>query len=258
MTNQMNNKRMNKKKSQVFQALAEAPRKTKKWFFFSVSLMVHGVLLAALVISPMLAAGSMPTVTYINANLINVPALPKVPNGKPQSTGKKTVRKTKPKPVKPKPRPVQTQAFVAPTVIPDTIQEEELTAADIGGGGMGVIGAPYDPNQEDTNSPMDYNTTGGPNNNQVVTVVTKPKLIRSAAPNYPRVAEKSQVQGAVVVRAVTDIYGRVIEARAVSGHPLLKKAAIDAVKKWVYEPYIISGIPKPVSFVVTIRFNLKN
>jgi outer membrane biosynthesis protein TonB len=48
------------------------------------------------------------------------------------------------------------------------------------------------------------------------------------------------------------------QARVISGHPLLNDAALSAIKQWVYEPYILNGIPKPVIFTATVTFTLQN
>jgi outer membrane biosynthesis protein TonB len=37
----------------------------------------------------------------------------------------------------------------------------------------------------------------------------------------------------------------------------LNQAAIDAVKQWVYEPFVKDGKPTPIAFTVTVRFQLK-
>ncbi len=67
----------------------------------------------------------------------------------------------------------------------------------------------------------------------------------------------AHVVGRVEIDASTDIYGRVIEARVTSGNALLNGAALEAVKKWIYEPYLVNGIPRPVRFTVTITFSLE-
>jgi protein TonB len=82
------------------------------------------------------------------------------------------------------------------------------------------------------------------------------KLIRRVTPIYPSVALAARIQGVVIVEATTDIYGRVREARVVSGQPLLNDAALQAVRQWVYEPYLSNGIPRPVTFTVTVTFSL--
>ena len=47
-----------------------------------------------------------------------------------------------------------------------------------------------------------------------------------------------------------------MEKQVRSGPPPLRAASIDAVRRWVYEPYIIDGKPKPVRFTVMLRFRL--
>ncbi len=91
-----------------------------------------------------------------------------------------------------------------------------------------------------------------------VTSVQRPKLIKQVKPTYPQVALTARIQGVVVVEAMTDIYGRVKQARIITGHPLLNDSALTAVRQWIYEPYIINGIPKPVIFTVTVTFSLQN
>lgn len=38
--------------------------------------------------------------------------------------------------------------------------------------------------------------------------------------------------------------------------PKLDKAAVDAVKQWIYEPFILDGIPRPVVFTIRVTFKL--
>jgi len=87
--------------------------------------------------------------------------------------------------------------------------------------------------------------------------IEKPKLIRSPAPEYPKEALKAGIEGKVVIDAVTDTFGRVVDAQVASGPPELRTAALDALKQWVYEPYIKDGKPAAVKFTVIMKFNLK-
>jgi len=75
-------------------------------------------------------------------------------------------------------------------------------------------------------------------------------------PIYPELALRVRVQGVVVIEARTDAYGRVRDTRVISGQPLLNDAAETAVKQWLYEPYLVNGMPRPVVFVVTVTFSL--
>ena len=81
-------------------------------------------------------------------------------------------------------------------------------------------------------------------------------MIKKVKPKYPEEALKKEISGKVILECTTDIYGRVKKVEAKEGRPLLSKAAMKAVKQWVYEPYILNNIPKPVKFTVVVSFNL--
>jgi TonB family protein len=74
---------------------------------------------------------------------------------------------------------------------------------------------------------------------------------------YPLEAKKAGVQGAVVLGAVIGKDGSVRILKALhSPSPLLSEAAIDAVKRWRYQPYILNGTPVEVDTTVTVKFTL--
>ena len=52
--------------------------------------------------------------------------------------------------------------------------------------------------------------------------------------------------------------GDVENLQIISGHPMLAPAAIDAVKDWKYNPYVINGEPVDVQTRVTVNFTLSN
>ncbi len=83
-----------------------------------------------------------------------------------------------------------------------------------------------------------------------------PKLVKEVEPVYPAEARKARVEGAVIVEATTDLYGRVAGVKVLRSIPLLDQAAIEAVKQWVYEPLVVDGKPRPVTFTVTLQFSL--
>jgi TonB family protein len=82
----------------------------------------------------------------------------------------------------------------------------------------------------------------------------RPRLIHRVAPVYPWSALKAHIEGDVVLEVENDIKGNVKKVRVVSGHPRLKHAAVQAVKKWKYEPYMINGEPKRVLFTEIVSF----
>lgn len=55
-------------------------------------------------------------------------------------------------------------------------------------------------------------------------------------PSYPELARKMNITGTVKVEVVVLPNGTVKEARVVGGHPVLANAALDAAKKWRFEP----------------------
>ena len=55
-------------------------------------------------------------------------------------------------------------------------------------------------------------------------------------PAYPELAHKMNITGTVKVEVVVLPNGTVKEARVVGGHPVLATAALDAAKKWKFEP----------------------
>ena len=80
------------------------------------------------------------------------------------------------------------------------------------------------------------------------------QLISRRDPIFPELARKSGASGEVRVRATVGPDGRVKAARAVSGHPLLRPAAIDAVKQWVYRPTMLNGAPIEAETEIVLNF----
>ena len=80
------------------------------------------------------------------------------------------------------------------------------------------------------------------------------RAIRRVEPRYPQTAVNVRVSGDVEVEVVVDESGRVVSARAVSGHPLLRSAAISAAREWVFSPTTLGGVPVKVVGTITFKF----
>jgi TonB family protein len=87
--------------------------------------------------------------------------------------------------------------------------------------------------------------------------IQPPRLVKDVAPVYPEVARQAGVQGTVILAVKTDETGKVVDTVVLRSIPLLDQAAIDAVRQWVYEPFVQDGKSVPVVFNVTVRFQLK-
>jgi TonB family protein len=83
------------------------------------------------------------------------------------------------------------------------------------------------------------------------------RAISLPQPVYPADAREANVSGAVTVQVTIDEEGKVILAKAVSGHPLLQDAAVDAALKARFTPMQLAGQPVKVSGVLTYNFELR-
>ncbi len=79
-------------------------------------------------------------------------------------------------------------------------------------------------------------------------------LIRKVLPVYPPGARQSHAQGVVVLEGTINEQGQMEGLKMVSGPPLLANAAIDAVSKWRYTPYVLNGKPVRKSARISISF----
>lgn len=55
-------------------------------------------------------------------------------------------------------------------------------------------------------------------------------------PNYPDLARRMNLAGTVKIQVVVATNGTVKDAHVLGGHPVLANAALDAAKKWRFEP----------------------
>jgi periplasmic protein TonB len=89
-----------------------------------------------------------------------------------------------------------------------------------------------------------------------ISTLSEGALLHRVQPVYPPNARNTRTQGPVVLAALIDTDGRIINLRLVSGHPLLVNAAMEAVKQWRYRPYILNSQPIEVETQITVVFSL--
>jgi len=82
-----------------------------------------------------------------------------------------------------------------------------------------------------------------------------PKLIKEAPPKYPFSALRSKIQGTVVIKAVLGTDGHVSDTTILKSIPALDEAANEAVRNWVYEPFLLEGRPYRYVTTVTMVFS---
>jgi TonB family protein len=81
-------------------------------------------------------------------------------------------------------------------------------------------------------------------------------ILKKVAPEYPPIAKAAQVQGTVVLQAVIGTNGGIENLRVISGPPMLQQAALDAVRQWVYKPFLLDGEPVEVETQISVFFTL--
>jgi protein TonB len=83
-------------------------------------------------------------------------------------------------------------------------------------------------------------------------------LLAPIRPIYPAIAHAAGVQGTVIVEAVISRTGTIEDLRVVSGPPMLRRAAIDAIRSARYQPYRLNGEPIAVQTTITVNFRLSS
>ena len=81
-------------------------------------------------------------------------------------------------------------------------------------------------------------------------------ILRRVDPVYPQIARQARVSGLVKLEAIIGEDGAIRELRVITGHPLLVRAAIDAVKQWRYRPTLLNKVPVAVITQIEVNFRL--
>ena len=230
---------------------------------FVASLVVHTLLISTLILIPLYFTEAIDLKQFTQTFLVAPPPPPPPPP--PAAPTVLKVRATTRRVF------MSGGKLLAPTTIPEKIamlKEEELppeVGVGVSGGvpggvpggqAGGVIGgiissAPrtYVPLAPSAPAPKAPVRVGGR--------IMPPRQIYAPEPSYPPLARQAKVQGDVVIDAVIDVQGNVVQMQVVSGHPLLLQAATETLRKWRYQPTYLNEEPIPVQFLVTIRFRLQ-
>src|SRR6202522_4022846 len=229
--------------------------KTKRgiWTFFSFAL--EAVLVGVLVLIPLLFTEALPK-TQLMTFLVAPPPPPPPPP--PAAAPIKIVKQVQTN--------IINNQLRTPTKIPEKVQmikEDEAppsmaSAGVVGGvpGGIpggqmgGVIGGII------SSTPVAVPKVATPQRVRVSAGVTSGLLVRKVNPVYPPLARQARISGTVVLRAVIGKDGSIQNLSLVSGHPMLAPAAIDAVKKGKYKPYLLNGEPVEVDTEIQVNFTL--
>ena len=89
--------------------------------------------------------------------------------------------------------------------------------------------------------------------------IARPLYKQNTAPPYPRRARRLGYEGIVLLKVLIDENGRVDNLTVLesSGHATLDRAAVSAVKNWLFEPGTEGGLKKKMWVKIPIRFDLE-
>jgi protein TonB len=89
--------------------------------------------------------------------------------------------------------------------------------------------------------------------------LARPIYKQNTPPPYPRKARRLGYEGIVMLKVLINENGRVDDLTVLesSGHNVLDRAALSAVRKWLFEPGTEGGIKKKMWVKIPVHFDLK-
>jgi protein TonB len=150
--------------------------------------------------------------------------------------------------------PVVTVARSNSTSAPDAIGDIGGASTSLRGNALGsILPGGTEANSVPAPPPAPAPVTPAPPSS----VLQQAHLLKSAPPVYPQVAAERGEEGEVKIDALVNEAGKVAETKALSGPMSLRLAAMDAVRRWVYQPAKLDGKAIGTHVVVTVKFQLK-
>jgi Ca-activated chloride channel family protein len=144
-------------------------------------------------------------------------------------------------------RQASTDPNPTPTPAPTATQRTQTAAPEKGSGTTSPAA---------TTQPSQQSTDGDATKTPLNVGLLNSKALSLPKPLYPEAARRMRLEGAVRVLVSVDESGKVVSARAESGHMILRGAAIEAARQARFAPVLVSGQPVPVSGFITYTFGL--
>jgi protein TonB len=91
---------------------------------------------------------------------------------------------------------------------------------------------------------------------QISAAVAEKLLVHKVEICYPPIGMAARVTGTVVMAIEIDRNGDVLHPKVVTGPRMLQKAAVEAVRKYKYKPYLLNGKAVDVETTVSVAFDL--
>ena len=227
-----------------------------------VSVAVHGTVLSAAILLPLLLASERLPVVPTMMAFVASPVAPPPPPPPPPPKAAPRAAEARPLPTavsNPNAAPIEAPPAITPeTLFPgeDAFGVEGGVEGGIAGGTLGgIVGGlvdappPPPPPAPIPAAPQQPVRIGGQ--------ISAPELLQRVEPVYPDIAVVAKVQGTVILEAVVATDGTVESVKVLRPVKFLDGAAIDAVKQWRYKPLILNGMPTPFVLTVTLTFSIR-
>ena len=215
-----------------------------------VSVGLHGLTVAAIVLLPILQASLLPKPASAHRIILVEPRSALLPPPSPPRRAGAVARR---QPVFSQPVIRDVGSFMAPVPVDlEMTPEGDLGLGVEGGvvGGVldGVVGGVFGAAPAPPAPPQQAIRPGGQ--------IQRPRKLKNVDPVYPEIAMHARVQGVVILECTISPQGEVTGIRVLRGIPLLNNAATTAVKEWIFTPTRLNGVPVPVILTVTVNFTL--
>ncbi len=143
--------------------------------------------------------------------------------------------------------------------------QKHVIAIDVSGSSAGVQVGSAHVSTLSTTGVSDADFVPGPElqpaSNQTARIaggVVAGNILTKVQPVYPQKAKLDHVSGRVVLHAIIGRDGRVQALHLISTPDSdLAIAAITAVRKWTYKPYLLNGLPTEVDTTITVNFSFR-
>jgi protein TonB len=122
--------------------------------------------------------------------------------------------------------------------------------------GTGTMDLPAPPPKPDAAPPAAPPPPTQPGPVRVGGKVQEARILQRPLPVYPVLAKQARISGTVQLVGTIGKDGRIEQLQVIGGHPLLVKAALDAVRRWVYRPTLLNNEPVEVIAPIEVHFKL--
>lgn len=232
--------------------------------FFLLTSLIYGAALTTLLVLTIMWFDPVPAEAFNAAIMLAPPSVPPAP---PQNTSKPVVvDNIAPQFVTPAiPRTIADAKTVPPRpivnkpqiYIPGTVDiGSSSNARSVGVGNLNTDNSEPPPPPVVKPMPKVEPTPETPRIVPMTSIMITGKAIRKVQPPYPPIAKAAHVSGSVQIQILISEEGRVLSATTVTGNPLLRDAAAQAAREWVFSPTILNGKGVKVSGVISFNFTL--